>query len=658
MSENECSAKYAGGIFCLRNSRIERGWRVTPGSLEPLYIRDLSSGTVWGDIPTQDVAPGSFPAGATLREEAAEFIGGAIPGRRFVLTLAEGEEHEFHLMPGVSALIQRHRPARTDDVRSADAMDVAALADGVEVEPGSVSRKVAAPDADYADMVYPCVNNLLLRHYALCDQTDINDNLCQCAEYRLAHTGRLEFTGCVLALENPLTEAGLIFLKHAPLPHARPLCDAADFVYENNRLRVLRTAGGYPAAVIVYAGGEGGMRAALQGYQRALRPYRPGRDGVLISNTWGDRSRDAALCTEFLCAEIDAAADLGVEVVQIDDGWQKGTTSNSVNAQAAGGVWEGFYAKDPEFWRVNPQRFAQGLDAVFAHARERGVGIGLWFAPDSAQEFANWRRDVEAVCGFYRDWGVRHVKIDGVKAHSPAGERNLHAFFAGVARETDNAVHFDLDVTAEIRPGYFGAPQSGCIFVENRYTDWQNYWPHATFRNLWQLAHLLPPSLLRMEWLNPLRNRENYAGDPLAPAALDPAYVFASIMLSSPLFWCELSRLEDSVNGRLKPLLELWRKYRPELHGGVVHPVGQAPCGGGWSGFLVASQDGGARSAHLLLFREYTDQAERYIELPQSLVGYAGMERLAGQGEVALARERVAVARLPERHSFGWWRFS
>lgn len=654
MSQNEYSVKYAGGVLCLRNSRVERGWRVNPDSLAPLYIRDLATSTVWGDYSAPITGCDPLPEGVTLSEEAAEFIGGALAGQRFVLRLARGVEYEFHLMPGVPALIQRYRPARPEGGQAESLPEAVNHANGVEVDPkGSV-----AEEADYADMVFPCVNNLLLRHYTLRDQTDINDNLCQCVEYRLAHTGRLEFCGCVLALENPLTGAGLIFLKHAPLPHARPLRDGADFIYERNRLRIMPDAGVYPAAVIVYAGGEGGGRAALQGYQRALRPYRPGRDGVLISNTWGDRSRDAALCTEFICAEIDAAADLGVEVVQIDDGWQKGTTSNSVNAQAAGGVWEGFYAKDPEFWRVNPQRFPQGLDAVFAHARERGVGVGLWFAPDSAQEFANWRRDVETVCGFYRDWGVRHVKIDGVKAHSPAGERNLHAFFAGVAREADNAVHFDLDVTAEIRPGYFGAPQSGCIFVENRYTDWQNYWPHATFRNLWQLAHLLPPSLLRMEWLNPLRNRDKYANDPLAPAEIDPAYVFASIMLSSPLFWCELSRLEKHVSDRLKPMLLLWRKYRPELHGRVVHPVGQAPCGGGWSGFLVTGQDCGARIAHLVLFREYTDQAERYIELPHSLADFAGTELLAGQGEIAPAQERMVLARLPERHGFGWWRFA
>ena len=43
----------------------------------------------------------------------------------------------------------------------------------------------------------------------------------------------------------------------------------------------------------------------------------------------GDRSRDARINEAFLLKEIDAGAALGVDVVQIDDGWQKGRTANS-----------------------------------------------------------------------------------------------------------------------------------------------------------------------------------------------------------------------------------------------------------------------------------------------------------------------------------------
>ena len=83
-------------------------------------------------------------------------------------------------------------------------------------------------------------------------------------------------------------------------------------------------------------------------------------------------------------------------------------------------------------------------------------------------------------------------------------------------------VVFDLDVTAQTRPGYFGAMEAGPLFVENRYTDWHRYWPHQTLRNLWKLSRWVDPRRLRMEWLNHTRNTEKYANDPLAPAAWSP----------------------------------------------------------------------------------------------------------------------------------------
>ena len=67
----------------------------------------------------------------------------------------------------------------------------------------------------------------------------------------------------------------------------------------------------------------------MQTYQRQLRAYEAPHDGMFLSNTWGDRSRDARLNQEFMLKEIAAGARLGVDVVQIDDGWQKGRTANS-----------------------------------------------------------------------------------------------------------------------------------------------------------------------------------------------------------------------------------------------------------------------------------------------------------------------------------------
>lgn len=75
----------------------------------------------------------------------------------------------------------------------------------------------------------------------------------------------------------------------------------------------------------------------------------------------------------------------------------------------------------------------------------------------------------------------------------------------------------DLDVTAGIRPGYFGAVASDPVFVENRYVrrgDNRRWYPHHTLRELWLLSHAVDPVRLRMEVLNPARLPELYAAEP------------------------------------------------------------------------------------------------------------------------------------------------
>lgn len=97
------------------------------------------------------------------------------------------------------------------------------------------------------------------------------------------------------------------------------------------------------------------------------------------------------------------------------------------------------------------------------------------------------------------------------------------------------------DITAEQRMGYLAAREYGTLFVENRYTDFGNYYPHRTLRNLWMLARYVPAQRMLFELLNPARNTERYRADPLAPGRYTADYLFASVMAAQPLLWMELS---------------------------------------------------------------------------------------------------------------------
>lgn len=52
-----------------------------------------------------------------------------------------------------------------------------------------------------------------------------------------------------------------------------------------------------------------------------------------------------------------------------------------------------------------------------------------------------------------------------------------------------------MDLTNGRRVGYHWFTEYGNIFLENRYTDWGNYYPYKTMRNLWQLSRYTAPEI-------------------------------------------------------------------------------------------------------------------------------------------------------------------
>lgn len=481
--------------------------------------------------------------------------------------------------------------------------------------------------------------HLRLLQVTLRDQTDVHNELVQVNEWLLHPSEKLELQGNVFVVENTLTGAGRVLLKLAPLPHARPAPGGADLRVDPRNdagfdFTLLRAADEGEFVDLPFVGGVAGRTRVLQQFQRSRAQTAPEhRRPRFLSNTWGDRSQDKRIRAEFIEKEIAAGARLGVEVVQIDDGWQTGITQNS--ARPAGqGRWQGFWANRPDFWEPDPAKFPGGLQPLTRLAAAHGVALGLWFAPDSINDFANWEKDAACLTAFFHQHGIAHFKIDGVRATNARAHHNLNRFFAAVLRDTGGRVVFDLDVTAQLRPGYFGLIGTGPLFVENRYTDWHRYWPHQTLRNLWQLAWWVDPNRLRMEFLNRSRNQEKYADDPLAPAGYGPDALFATVFFSNPLGWFEVSNLPADYFERVPALVTTWKECRAELFGGTILPLGQAPDGLAWTGFASVADDG--KSALALVFRELNPSAAASLVIPGFHAGdTAGCDVLAGDGSAS-----------------------
>lgn len=649
---DSCFATLDGQILVIGNTLIERRWEVADCRLFATSFLNRQTGREWcaGRAKIGSFIPPSAPVGSSAVPSLESHYGvhgpTEPPSLRAVLRIGS-TAWEFRLFPAGRGVTVRLLEG-LGSITATASSDSAVNNTGIEVDAPTAAAQVPVADTLDALVINPVHHTFT--QVVLKDQTDVHDNLVFETSYLLMTAEIvIDLSGNLFILEDRFSGEGLLFLKHAPLPHARPIKSAVDVRLRSEQLTFMGHGTGYSSTLLAYSGGRAGRTAAVHDLQRQYRPYQKGRDGLLLSNTWGDRNRDGRLSEAFILQEIEAASKLGVDVVQIDDGWQRGVTANSIEK---GGVWESFWESNPDFWQPHLTRFPNGLSPVLSAAKSRGMKFGLWFGPDSGDDFAHWQKDADTLLDFYRRDGVTHIKVDGIKARTATGEANLRKFFEAVLAGSSGQVTFDLDVTAEVRPGYFGAMNVGPLFVENRYTDWHRYWPHNTLRNLWQLAQYVDPARLRMEFLNHTRNPDKYPNDPLAPARYPADYLFASVMFASPLGWFEVSNLPADYVAKVAPLVATWKQHRDAIHHNHTLPIGAAPDGTQWTGFL--NLDPAGRSGYALIFRELNDSPTWSLDVPPTI---SQVTVLAGAGTATLAAGRLNVE-LPQPLCYLWVRLS
>ncbi|MEH3112202.1 alpha-galactosidase, partial [Pedobacter terrae] len=346
--------------------------------------------------------------------------------------------------------------------------------------------------------------------------------------------------------------------------------------------------------------------------QKTIRKNEPGRDEMVMMNTWGDRSQDAKVNEKFSLLELEAAAKLGITHFQIDDGWQQGKSPNSALAKGSfTDIWN-----NPNYWKPDTVKYPNGLDPIVKRGKALGIEICLWFNPSIQHDYADWEKDASAMAKLYRMHGIRTFKIDGLSIPNKQSEINLTKMFNKVLSETGNQAVFNLDATAGRRGGYHLFTEYGNIFLENRYTDWQNYYPYWTLRNLWQLAKYVPPEKLQVEFLNKWRNTEKYGSDPFAPSRYTFEYLFAITMAAQPLAWFEGTGLPKEAL-QLGALITKYKKVQHDFHQGTILPIGEEPSGKSWTGFQSVQQDSG----YFIIFRENRPDGTATLEtwLPEKV---------------------------------------
>ena len=454
------------------------------------------------------------------------------------------------------------------------------------------------------------------------DVTDWNNNLV--FETNIIPYRKNTYKGNLLFAHNKENDNGFFFLKEAPSSSVQLAYNGYDFTTEFGHFVV--TGLGmtekdikddewrktYSCVIGVYCGNELNQLTALRSYQKNLRKLLAQRDEMVMMNTWGDRSQDSKVNEKFSLIEVERAAKLGITHFQIDDGWQIGKSPNSAVAKGSfKNIWD-----NPDYWKPDPQKYPNGLHPIVKRGKELGIEICLWFNPSVQHDYADWKKDAQAMIDLYNEYGIRTFKIDGLAIPTKESEINLRKLFDKVLEKTNNNVIFNLDATAGRRAGYHMFTEYGNIFLENRYTDWQNYYPYWTLRNLWQLSKYVPAEKLQIEFLNKWRNNDKYGKDIFAPANYSFEYLFATTMAGQPLAWFEGSGLPEEALS-INKAITAYRTVQHDFHSGTILPIGDEPSGKSWTGFQSINGDKG----YLIFFRENNPNSTGIVEtwLPENM---------------------------------------
>lgn len=638
----DCYVQIDGTTLRIGSSLIERSWSFAQGKPVSLSIRDKQNKKEWLKAEPQAAAfefpwlpASSKPASISITSFTDDDYGIARKHLRADIDM------QFGGFDRIVRFTVRVYPSRAF-IRTEITLlpkGYASDKDGISVQtapsdstgssPASFqlddnNKQLAVTANDYCDRLELGELHCSWETVSFRDQTDTNNNLVSKDSGLLYRSEKRSLRGNILLLKNSLHRSGLVLIKESATPLGHLQDRATDFQFQGLALSVIGSGisaddllqqdevTAYGTTVGVYDGEAYSGYKLIDEYHRSLRDHKPDRDSFIMSNTWGDRSKDGRVCEEFLLAELQVAAELGMDIVQIDDGWQKGVTSNSVHAQAAGGRWSDYYSGGGDFWSVHPERFPQGLAPIVELARQLDIKLGLWYSPDSANDYANWEKDVGSLLRLHREYDICTFKLDGIDIRSKVGEARLLGILRQVIQETRGQVDFNLDTTAQRRFGYMGNTQYGNIFLENRYTDWRNYYPHWSLRNVWTLTPYVSATKLQIEFLNVNRNKEQYSNDPLAPTACGQVYSFAVTAFTNPLAWMELTALDASQTASLGAAIRALKPHHKQILAGHILPIGEEPKGTSWTGLQSIT---GSNSGYILVFRELNQTSECPMKL-------------------------------------------
>ncbi|TWF74510.1 alpha-galactosidase [Pseudonocardia hierapolitana] len=315
--------------------------------------------------------------------------------------------------------------------------------------------------------------------------------------------------------------------------------------------------------------GPAGVARAWHTYQRGLArgpEHRP-----VVYNSWYATTFDVRV--EHQLALADVAAELGVEVFVVDDGWFRGRTSDRA------GLGD---------WFVDEEKFPDGLEALTKGVLDRGMRFGLWVEPEAVnpdsdlyRAHPDWvhqplltlrnqyvldlgRPEVEAWAAamlrrLLTEHPVSYLKWDMNRAITLGGSlRHTQAYYRLMRMLRAEFPH----VTVEACAGGGGRVDNAVLALSDVVWPSDETGPRDRLAIQHGFLSAYPPHVMS-SWVTDEPDRLD-----TAPSSLEFRFVVA--MAGVLGIGADLLAWSPDVRGRARGLVALYREIRPVVHAGEV----------------------------------------------------------------------------------------
>lgn len=357
---------------------------------------------------------------------------------------------------------------------------------------------------------------------------------------------------------------------------------------------------------IPYDGQQIDSELALKQFDRKRYPIDPERDIYIMSNTWGSNngSFNSKYCSreENILKELKVSEELGLDILQIDDGWQ-GTNYKTWHT-ATHAYYFNFKPHQSDQLMPNGTKYdlyPEGWINVRKAAHKAGIKLGLW---------ASWLIPYNQLVSNYELGGFSSFKLDFTNLTDYRTLRGFENKVRDFILQTNHKIRVNWDVTEDLpRVGYYYGREYGNIYLENRKPEKPVstiYRPWLVLRDAWHIAKYLNLNKFQVTYQNL---------DRVDPKASDAHlhnhdYALAITLMASPIFFQEIHLLTPNAKTSIKPLIAKYKSIRNEMYQGYVFSIGQEPSNASFTGFQNFNPQ--KQNGFLTLFKEINCQRNSF----------------------------------------------